>query len=130
MKISEIETKKKNTRKYLVIDQQDRNRILSKFEPKFPEIIFHHITYNGPKDEIPEITNDFKIVGYTFIDGLEAFIVAVDGNINRPDGGIYHITFSLDRDKGFKPVHSNDVIKNTGFEKIPPIKIGISHVES
>lgn len=130
MKILEIEPRNKNTRKYFVINQQDRNKILSKFKPKFPEIILHHITYNGPKDEIPELTDDFEIVGYSMVDGLEAFVIAINGDINRPDGGIYHTTFSIDRDKGFKPVHSNDVIKNNGFEKINSIKIGISHVES
>ena len=49
-----------------------------------------------------------EVVGY--IDdgkGVEGFLVAIDGSTNRPSGGKYHLTWSIDRSKGAKPVHTN-----------------------
>ena len=51
-------------------------------------------------------------------------MVEIDGTIQRPDGEIFHITWSLDRQKGFKPVDSKDLLKQ-GFEHVDPIEIMI-----
>ena len=60
----------------------------------------------------------FTVVGYAVAeDGLEALIVAVDGSTTRPDGGTYHITWSLGGD--YRPKDSNTVIKNNGYKKLP-----------
>lgn len=92
------------------------------FPPKFSDFIGHHITYKtGIKSDqpLPE-ANTFKVVGYAYDEaGIEALVVEVDGSTVRPDGKIYHITWSLDRDAGFKPVKSNDLIANNGYDKIP-----------
>ena len=50
----------------------------------------------------------FEVKGIvTDHDKIEALLATVSCNHVRPDGGFYHITHSLDRSKGAKPVHSN-----------------------
>ena len=58
-------------------------------------------------------------------EGLQALIVVVGGNSGRPDGGTFHITWSLDRSRGREAVQSNDVIADLGWRRLPepvPIK--------
>jgi hypothetical protein len=50
------------------------------------------------------------IIGYVDSgDGLEGFLVSVNGTTQRPDGETYHITHSLDKSK-YKPVNTNDIL--------------------
>lgn len=109
------------------ISGASRASLAQTFPPKFPEFIGHHVTYRtGAKSDqpLPEATT-FRVVGYACDDaGIEALVVEVDGTTVRPDGRTYHITWSLDRDAGFKPVKSNELIASNGFEKLPsPINI-------
>lgn len=111
------------------ISEQSRQQLATIFEPKYPEWIGHHITHQfgvGKDVEMPELPEVY-VVGYAD-DGtsLEALVVAVNGSTERPDGGTYHITWSLDRDKGRKPVHSNDLIATQRYKKIRPIKIEVT----
>lgn len=124
-----METAKSSNRgsfKIFEISDSSRALLAQSFPPKFPEFIGHHITYGMRKkgdDSLPQ-ADTFKVVGYG-IDpqGLEALVVEVDGTINRPDGKIFHITWSLDRGAGFKPVNSNDLLQGN-WKKIPsPINI-------
>lgn len=107
------------------ISHESRSKLVAQFPPKFPEFIGHHITYKfGVKSDIPlpEASN-FRVVGYACNDaGLEALVVEVDGTTVREDGKTYHITWSLDREAGFKPVNSNDLVQG-GYEKVPAINI-------
>ena len=48
--------------------------------------------------------------------GLEALIVAVDGQVERAVGGIYHVTHSLS--EGRAKVESNTVIEQHGWTPI------------
>ena len=104
-----------------------RSHLASVFPPKFSEFIGHHITYRfGVKSDEPlSQATSFRVVGYACDDtGLEALVVEVDGSTVRPDGKTFHITWSLDRGAGFKPVMSNDLISKNGYEKISnPINI-------
>lgn len=109
------------------LDEQSRNILLKAFPPKYPEVIGHHITHQFSVPEgtkLPSELKDVKVIGYAD-DGtsLEALVVAINDSIQRPDGGTYHITWSLDREQGRKPVHSNNLIKEQGYEKISPIQI-------
>lgn len=110
-----------------VLDNTSRNKLEKLFPPKFPEFIGHHITHQfGVKkdSEAPESPKSVEVIGYSSEDGLEALIVSINGSHIRPDGKVYHITWSLDRSKGKKPVHSNELIKN-GWEKVGPISIKV-----
>lgn len=105
-----------------LLSEDDREKLLAIFVPKFPEVIAHHVTLSFGKDFIPDPVTA-QIVGYACNpDGVECFVVTLDGTSERPNGGTFHITWSIDRAAGFKPVHSNNLLIE-GFEKIEPIDI-------
>jgi hypothetical protein len=56
--------------------------------------------------------------------GVQALVVEIDGSVTRPDGSIYHITWSLDRAAGRKPLESNAVLLS-GWHRVRPIKIAL-----
>ena len=97
-----------------VLDENTRKLLAEKFPPKYPEWIGHHITniFGVQKDDARPYGQQytFVVVGYVEDDGIEALVVERDGSSKRPDGKIYHITWSLDRTKGWKPVDSNRII--------------------
>ena len=49
-------------------------------------------------------------------EGVEALVVAIDDSTDRPDGSIYHITWSLG--EGRRAKESNDVIARLGWTAI------------
>lgn len=108
------------------LPESDRTFLLGKVEPKFEEVIAHHVTlkFGVKKDHpVPDEVNAV-VVGEASNDGIQALVVEIDGSVNRPDGGIYHITWSLDRSKGYAPKHSNDLLQN-GWESIDPLFINL-----
>lgn len=110
-----------------VVTEKSRQRLHFLFPPIHSTWIGHHITHRFPASRLPAVpygeqtTGDFEVVGYTDDVGIEALVVSVRGRIVRPDGGVYHLTWSLDRDLGRKPFHSNAVIREHGFVRIEPI---------
>ena len=96
-----------------LISEESRSLLKSKFPPAFPDFIGHHITYQfGVPTESPEppTPKEVLVIGHAVQDGVEAFLVQIDGTITRPSGGKYHITWSIDRSLGKKPVDSNKII--------------------
>jgi len=91
-----------------------REQLKDLFPPKFSDFIGHHVTVwfggNPPAELVVGNKAVIKVIGYASDESLEALVVAVDGEPDRPDGKVYHITWSLDRQKGRKPVDSNAVI--------------------
>lgn len=115
-----------------VLTEESRQKLAALFPPKYPEWIGHHVTHRfgvervaGPYGHlvygVPRF--DVEVIGYVEEDGLEAFVCTVDKGSRRPDGKTYHLTWSLDRSKGKKPVHSNDLIARCGNQPIDPITI-------
>lgn len=102
-----------------VLTDECRNKMLSVFRSKYERTIAHHVTVqfgNITAEDVPTGT-DIKVVGYLdTTDGLEALVVSVDGEVDRPDGSVYHITWSLEN--GYKPVDSNKMIKKLGYKKL------------
>lgn len=102
-----------------------RSLMEQNYPPKFPEFIGHHIThvYGGPFNSEDQYGKafPFELVGYAMEDGLEAFVVSIgdQGTTRRPDGKLYHLTWSLDRSKGKKPVDSNILVAK-GFGPVSP----------
>lgn len=106
------------------LSDESKKELKNRFPPKYPDFIGHHITveFGVPYDTnlIPLKPKEVKVVGYKEdLKGLEALVVSVDGKTKRKDGGVYHITWSLDKSKGFKPVDSNKLLKNE-YTKIEP----------
>src|SRR5208337_1731558 len=107
-----------------VLTDASRDLLLGKFPPKFSDAIAHHVTFNPgvKKDAQPPEPAKIEAVGYAADDSLEAVVVSVNGETKRPDGSTYHITLSLDRSKGRKPVHSNEVVAK-GWEPVPAFEL-------
>lgn len=107
------------------LSPSSRNDILRHFPAKYPEIICQHVTYKFPaksSDELPPAIKEAHVVGYEDSgDGIETVVIEINGSTKRPDGKLFHITLSLDRSKGKKPVHSNDLVnkKFTPVTKFP-----------
>jgi hypothetical protein len=108
-----------------VVDDATRQKLAKVFPPKYPEWIGHHITnrFGVQREENRPFGKpfNFEVIGYAEDDGIEALVVSRDGSPKRPDGKVYHITWSLDRAKGRKPVDSNKVIAEKGYTSVQPI---------
>jgi len=107
-----------------LLPELEKQKLLAMFPPKFPDVVAHHVTYQfGANSVLPPMANTY-VSGYACDDaGIEALIVSVDGTRLRDDGKIYHITWSLDRSAGFKPVDSNKLISDHGWEAIPRVNV-------
>jgi hypothetical protein len=94
-----------------MIPDAQRDWLMSVFEPRYPNHKATHVTQQI--DCGKEFPSDAEIV--------EAFIVSVNGVIYRPDGAVYHLTYSVDEGRASK--ESNDAIRECGFERITPIPV-------
>lgn len=107
-----------------LLAEDDRERLLQQFKPKYENIVAHHVTLktDAAKDPLPPKVQA-QIVGRTDDDkGVEAMVVTIDGTTDRPDGSTYHITWSLG--EGRRARESNDVLKERGWEELDhPIPI-------
>lgn len=103
------------------LDRMQRADLLSRFPPSWPDVIADHVTLKTGADQVEPLPPpvEAEIVG-TVDDGagLQAIVVAIDGTTDRPDGSTFHITWSLDRSRGRKPVQSNDVLAQRGWEPL------------
>lgn len=88
------------------------------FAPVHPDFLGHHITYMFGNDSVKPEAADIKVIGHCVTDKVQCFVVEVNGSLVRPDGNFYHLTWSIDRSKGAKPVDSNEAIKVNGFDHI------------
>lgn len=146
------------------LDADTREGLLATIPAKYPQIIADHITFKTGKEgeSIPELKTA-EIIGVADDgNGLQAAVVRINGSVERPDERILHITWSLDpngtapaafdvmakpgkeKEKPYKPVHSNGLMEHTmnadGTPKTPsnpnwkieifdkPIRIGADAV--
>lgn len=102
-----------------------RSMLLEIFPPKYERVICHHITeaYGVPKDaEPPAMPEDVRVVGYIDSgDGVEGLLVALNGNVKRPDGNNYHITLSIANDR--KPAETNKYTDQAKHVDPVPLKV-------
>lgn len=103
------------------LDAGDRERLLECFRPLFPDVVADHVTLRTGTDAstpLPLETSG-QVVGE--IDdgtGVQALVVRIGGTTDRSDGSTYHITWSLDRGRGRRPVESNAVIAQLGWRSL------------
>ena len=107
------------------LDRGERERLLKRLPPAWPNVIADHITLDSQADaegSLPS-TRHADIVGEVNDGaGLQAMVVAIGGTTNRPDGGTYHITWSLDDER--EAVESNNVIARHGWRPLDePVSI-------
>lgn len=106
------------------ISEGSRAKLSNLFVQIHPDFIGHHVTYMFGNDAVAPDKATIKVVGQCITDKIQCFVVDVGGTIIRPDGNIYHLTWSIDRSKGAKPVDSNTAIMTKGFEHImAPIEL-------
>lgn len=109
-----------------LLAQDDRDRLLKRFPPKFEDIIAHHVTLktDAERDPLPPPV-EAQVVGRTDDGaGVEAMVVSIDGITDRPDGSTYHITWSLG--EGRRARESNEVLRKRGwkaFDEPIPVKL-------
>ena len=92
-----------------VLSEESRKELAVQFPPKYSKFVGHHVTHEFPATEVPPVQHCVVISHLDSGDGLECFVVQVNGDSGRPDKGCYHLTWSLDPEK-YKPVHSNLLI--------------------
>ena len=110
-----------------LLPEKERAKLLQKFPPHYHDVIAHHITLRMGEGDLP-LETSAKIVG-TMDDGqgCQVMAVSINGSTKRPDGKMFHITLSIDRDNhNRKPVDSNNVLEEFGWlELYQPINIEI-----
>ncbi|WP_423603876.1 hypothetical protein [Sphingomonas sp. MS122] len=104
-----------------LLDPDERETLLERFPPEWPDVIAHHVTLDAHARDatpLPTATQGEIVGGINDGEGLQALVVAIDGTTDRPDGSTYHITWSLDRARGRKPIDSNEVIAERGYRPL------------
>lgn len=114
-----------------LLDEASRAMLAEQFPPRFQKFVGHHVTVKfgaSDKDPLPPV-GKYEVVGHTQIaerrpggSGIEALVVAIDGNINREDGEVYHITWS--HGPGYAPKDSKELVKH-GFKTTDHININM-----
>lgn len=110
-----------------ILAQGDREALLKRFPPRYPNIVAHHVTLksNAASDPLPPEVKA-EIVGRADDEeGVEAMVVTIDGTSDRPDESTYHITWSLADGRGAR--ESNDVLKGRGWKELDhPVPIEVT----
>ena len=99
-----------------------RRDLYKAFMPHYAKFIAHHVTYKFDDSVVPPPVDIIEAVGYALDDGVEVFVIAVDGSTYRPDGGIFHLTYSLDKSR--RPVDSNTLLHG-GWKEIMPFALQV-----
>ena len=109
------------------LDREQRKELLQQFPPKYPNVDADHVTLQVKASRDAPLPDEQlgEIVGHADDgQGVEAMVVSIGGTVGRPDGSIYHITWSLG--PGRKARESNDVLAAGPWEPIDlpmPIKL-------
>lgn len=112
------------------VDRQARRDLLERFPTAYAVPVADHVTLRNratdDEDMPPPVT--CQIIGRADDgEGVEAMVVEIDGATDRPGGGTFHITWSLDRAKGRRAGESNDVIDKLGWTPFStPIDVAVA----
>jgi hypothetical protein len=100
-----------------LLDSDDRARLLRRFPPRYARVIAHHVTLKfgdatavAPAETVAEIVGEADDGA-----GVQALVVRIDGTTARPDGGTFHITWSLAPGRAAR--ESNDAITAKGWTR-------------
>ncbi len=106
---------------------QARAELLAHIEPQHPDIVAHHVTHEfGVYESLPPDTNTVRVTAVASNDRVQAAIVKVNGTTQRADGSFYHITISLDRAAGARPVDSNELIRDSrNWQAVDPFNLAV-----
>ena len=102
----------------------DRRALLGRFPPTYRNVVADHVTLAKADEDAPlPQENQAEVVGRADDGrGVEALAVRLGGTTERPDGGTYHITWSLE--PGREARESNDVLAAQGWVALDaPIRV-------
>lgn len=95
------------------------------YPPQFQTVVAEHVTYAYPDPNRAPSVRRVEIVGHACGDGVEAFLVRVDGNTRRPRGGLFHLTYSLAPGRTAK--ESKTLIRSATVTPLPaPIRVAVT----
>lgn len=103
------------------LPEAERQRLLAWFAPLYPDVIADHVTLRTGTDggtPLPQQSSGEIVGEIDDGDGVQALVVRIGGTTRREDGSTYHITWSLDRARGRRPVQSNIVIAELGWRDL------------
>ena len=111
-----------------VLTEKSRDFLLSQITPAHSDVIAHHVTYQFPDtNPLPELKEMPYAFAYAKNDLVDCVAVSINSKTERPDGKFFHITLSVNRKNGGKPVHSNDLLINAfedgNFKYFEPITL-------
>lgn len=107
-----------------VLHADDRVALLARFPPVFPNVIADHITLcRQDAPEAAALAERRGLIVSRVLDptGIEAFVVEINGTTDRPGGGTYHLTWSIDIHAGRKAFHSNAAIAKLNWRAVHPV---------
>ena len=98
----------------------ERNELLKLHPPRYADVVAHHVTLTSSfeKVDVPAPTRGTIVAHVDDDKGVEALIVEIAGSTDRPDGGTYHITWSLDRSRNREAKESNDAIEKCSWQRL------------
>ncbi|HEY3947497.1 hypothetical protein [Phenylobacterium sp.] len=108
-----------------LLDPDQRETLLARFAPRYAMAVAHHVTLKfGDRGDAAPGEVAAEIVGAADDgQGVQALVVAIAGSTVRPDGGTFHITWSLA--EGREARESNDVIAR-GWDRLgEPVPIDL-----
>ena len=100
------------------LDRSCRTELLDRIPPRYEKVVADHVTLAAKVARDAPLPAPVRARAVGHVDdgrGVQALVVEVAGSTERPDGGTYHITWSLDKAKGRKAKESNDVIARLGW---------------
>ncbi len=108
-----------------LVDPDARDALLARFPPRYPVVAAHHVTLKfGDETARPPAETIAEIVGEADDGaGVQALVVAIGGSPARPDGGTFHITWSLGL--GREARESNDVIARGWTPLAAPVAVSL-----
>ncbi|MGQ0560181.1 MAG: hypothetical protein ACT4OE_11495 [Sphingosinicella sp.] len=99
------------------LDRDQRAQLLERFRPRYANAVADHVTLQAkaaPGAPLPG-ESEGEIVGRGDDGrGVEAMVVTIGGTSERPDGSVYHITWSLAG--GRKAKESNEMLAARRWE--------------
>lgn len=115
------------------LDRAQREDLLSRYPPRYAEAVADHVTFlsnqaGGDTADPPDPAPDARIVGRADDgEGVEAMVVAIGGSTERPDGGVWHVTWSLAEGRAAR--ESNEVIARHGWKPLdgPVLDLAPAH---
>ena len=98
------------------LDRSCRTELLDRIPPRYEKVVADHVTLAAKVARDAPLPAPVRARAVGHVDdgrGVQALVVEVAGSTERPDGGTYHITWSLS--PGRQARESNDVLASQAW---------------